>query len=250
MRAYTLATRFVVSAALRLWAHEIVVHRRGPQPERALVQMQRWCRRAWRRLRLTVQVLGEPHSTPCLYLANHRSYLDIAVLSGALGVTFLSRADVAAWPVFGKVARATGTVFVDRQDAKDRVRAAREMLRRLRAMPVAVFPEGTTRGDPLPGPFAPGVCRLLRRAAVPVIPVTLRYSDRRAYWVDDIGMLEHLRTRVLAGPGLTCAVHVGSPLPLDAAGGREPLDEQAYRAVARPIETLGELCAPALPMAD
>lgn len=241
MRPYAIVTRFVVSAALRLWVHRLVVRRRGPQPQLAVAQMQRWCRRAWRRLRLEVRIVGEPLDTPCLYVSNHRTYLDIAVLSGALGATFLSRADVADWPVFGGVARAAGSIFVDRDDPADRVRAARELLRRVRTMRVVVFPEGTTRGERLPGPFAPGLLRLLRCARVPVVPVTLRYSDRSAYWVDDITMWTHLRTRVLAGTGLSCWVHVGTPLVL--ADTMENAPETIARGeVARPIEMFGELC--------
>jgi len=208
------------------------------------MEMQWWCRRAWGRLGLDVRVVGAPHPTPCLYLANHRTYLDIPVLSGVLGATFLSRADVAKWPVFGGVARAAGSIFVDRDDPEDRVRAARVLLRRLRTMRVVVFPEGTTQGERLPGAFAPGVFRLVRRVEVPVIPVTLRYSDRRAYWVDPVTMWEHLRTRVLTRPGLTCTVHIGSPLPVNGDLDDDALAATAHRALAQPIDTLGELCTP------
>jgi 1-acyl-sn-glycerol-3-phosphate acyltransferase len=229
------------SALGRLWAYQLAARVRGRSPQRAVHAMQRWCRWTWRWLRLDVRVQGGAPSGPCIFVANHRSYLDIPVLSGVLGATFMSRADVATWPVVGAAAKEVGAVFVERDDAHGRARAARALLRRLGSAGVIVFPEGTTTGHRLPGAFHPGLFRLLHRATVPVVPVTVRYSDRRAYWTDDITLREHLRTRVLAGPRLTCAVHIGEPLsPAAHADGTE-LARAVSAAVCRPIEELGEL---------
>jgi len=202
--------------------------------------LQRWSRRACRWLRLEVRVQGPVPGGPCLYVANHRSYLDIPVLANVLGATFVSRADVARWPVFGAAATAAGVVFVDRDDFAARVGAARALARRLRSASVIVFPEGTTTGERLPADFHSGVFRLLRRLGARVVPVTIRYGHRRAYWTDDVSLARHLFGRVFAPLPLVTSVHVGAPLPADAVADAASLARTVYAAVCRPIEELGE----------
>ncbi|OLC90070.1 MAG: hypothetical protein AUJ03_01820 [Deltaproteobacteria bacterium 13_1_40CM_3_71_4] len=210
-------------------------------PARALTFLRRWSVAAWRWLGLEVRADGAPFPDPCVYVANHRSYLDVPVLAGVLGASFMSRADVAGWWVVGAAARLTGAVFVDRDRPHGRVRAARALVHRLASGSVVVFPEGTTGGERLPGPFHPGLFRLLHRVRVPVVPVTVRYDDRRAYWTDESGMATHLWLRVLAASRLTAAVHVGAALDPRAEADAESLARSVYRAVCRPIEDGGEL---------
>jgi 1-acyl-sn-glycerol-3-phosphate acyltransferase len=188
-----------------------------------------------------VHVDGRFSGTPCVYLSNHRSYLDIPMLGGVLGACFLSRADVESWTVIGASARAIGTVFIDRDDPGSRVRAARALARRVRSHSIIVFPEGTTGGDRLPQPFAGGLFRLLGRLRVPIVPVTIRYSDRRAYWIDQRTIAEHLKACLTAQPRVTASVHVGAPLASATYPDPDELAAAAYGAVCAPIHALGEL---------
>jgi 1-acyl-sn-glycerol-3-phosphate acyltransferase len=230
----------VGSAAADLLRHRVRARLGGATVADAASALQRWSRRAWPRLGLAVEVVGAAPDDRCLYVANHRSYLDVPLLAGVLGATFLSRADVAAWPLVGAAARAAGVVFVERTDAFGRALAARALLRRVRQASVIVFPEGTTTGARLPAPFHSGLFHLLRRLDVAVVPVTVRYGDPRAYWTDEIGLAAHLRRVLAAGP-LRAVVHVGARLPPDAYADGETLTRAAWRAVARPIEECGEI---------
>jgi 1-acyl-sn-glycerol-3-phosphate acyltransferase len=231
----------VASAARDLWRYQARTLFRGPSTPLAVAILQRWSARACAHLGLDVAVHGTPAAMPCIYVANHRSYLDIPLLASVLGAAFMSRADVAGWPIVGPAARAVGCVFVERDDPSGRVRAARALARRLRAGSVVVFPEGTTGGERLPGAFHAGLFRLLHRLRVPVVPVTIRYGDRRAYWVDDVGLLRHLRTRVLAADGIAAAVHVGGPLDARLHPDGPSLARAAHTAAGRALEELGEL---------
>jgi 1-acyl-sn-glycerol-3-phosphate acyltransferase len=239
--AHLSTAALVVTAAWSLWSYQAWARVRGPAPARAVGMLQRWSRRAWRSLRLDVRVEGRPSSTPCVYVANHRSYLDIPLLAGVLGTSFMSRADIASWPIVGAAARATGAVFVERNDLGGRIRAARTLTRRLRTGSLVVFPEGTTTGERLPGVFNPGLFRLLHRLGAPVIPVTIRYAHPRAYWIDDVTLSAHLLTRVFGPSPLTVAVHIGERLDARAHTDGASLARAAYAAVCRPIEELGEL---------
>lgn len=212
----------------------------GESPERAIRIFRRWSRRVCRLLRLDVVVHGTPPDGRCVYLANHRSYLDIPVLSGALGATFVSRADVSTWPVIGAAARAVRVVFVDRGNAHAGARAARALMRHAGKIDTVVFPEGTTRADAMPGPLSPGLFRLLHQLRTPVVPVTIRYDRRELYWVDDVPLVDHLRTRVLRRPSRS-TVHIADALRPSDFADAEAMRTAAHRALCRPIEEAGEL---------
>jgi 1-acyl-sn-glycerol-3-phosphate acyltransferase len=233
----------VGTAATTLWRYRVRARLVGASEAEASRVLQRWSRRAWDWLGLDVRVRGRMPEGSCIYVANHRSYLDIPVLAGAFGPAFMSRADVASWPVVGGAAREIGSVFVDRDDATSRIRAAFALRRRLRHGSVAVFPEGTTCGTPLPGPFHPGLFLFLHRAGLPVHPITVRYGDRRAYWTDDVSLGHHLRAQVLVGPRISVVVHVGPAIDTTVHRGGDDLARAAWAAIARPIEELGELAA-------
>jgi lyso-ornithine lipid O-acyltransferase len=231
----------VAAAFTRLWLYEAADRFRTPSAPRALATLAGWCRWALPWLGLQVEVEGTLPDTPCVYIANHRTYLDVPVLAGVLRAAFLSRADVATWPVIGPVARLTEVVFVDREDPHDRKRAARRLMQRLGSGSVVVFPEGTTTGAPLPAPFRAGLFRHVHAVSVPIVPVTLRYSDRRAYWVEELNAWQHFRTRVLTRPPLRLSVHIGAALRSADYGDAEQLAAAVYAAVCQPIAARGEL---------
>src|SRR5204863_5391829 len=76
--------------------------------------LHRWSRFACLVLSIRTTTRG---STPLsgLLVCNHLSYLDVVVLSSIRPCVFVAKRDVAAWPLFGWLARAAGTIFVDRQ---------------------------------------------------------------------------------------------------------------------------------------
>jgi hypothetical protein len=75
----------------------------------------------------------------------------------------------------------------------------------------------------------------------PVVPVTIRYSDRSAYWTDNIPLARHLWTRVLKGVGLTATIHLGTLLRAQDFSSVEELAAAVYESVCRPIVEHGEL---------
>ena len=87
-----------------------------------------------------------------LVVANHLSYLDIVILSAAMPCFFVAKAEIDAWPYFGKAARAGGTMFINRSSMASAEKVAGVIGERLKLpIPVLFFPEGTsTDGKMLP----------------------------------------------------------------------------------------------------
>ncbi len=80
---------------------------------------------------------------PMLIVANHRTGLDTVVLHQALEGRSLAMDGVATWPLFNRLARAQGTLFVNRGSAGSRVAAIRGLRATLQqGHNVMVFPEG------------------------------------------------------------------------------------------------------------
>src|SRR5215469_903962 len=61
---------------------------------------------ASRVLGFEVTVLGARSSVrPTLFVSNHTSYLDIEILGGVMEASFIAKAEVAKWPLFGWLAK-------------------------------------------------------------------------------------------------------------------------------------------------
>ncbi|MDE1902762.1 MAG: 1-acyl-sn-glycerol-3-phosphate acyltransferase, partial [Alphaproteobacteria bacterium] len=98
-------------------------------------------------LGIAIERRGVPSpARPTLFVANHTSYLDIEILGAAIPGSFVSKADVDGWPLFGWLARLQRTVFIDRK-RRSVARQRDALSARLHAGDqLILFPEGTS-GD-------------------------------------------------------------------------------------------------------
>jgi 1-acyl-sn-glycerol-3-phosphate acyltransferase len=160
-----------------------------------------WAKATHRILGLRVRAEGSPPRGPCLLVANHLGYLDIAVLQAQRDCTFVSMADVKDWPVMGRLARELGTVFVEREKRADAARAAREIEAALRAgRTVVLFPEGRAGDGKAVRPFRSALLDPAARLGTPVAWAALQYrtpdghppADEVVCWTDDSSFGSHL----------------------------------------------------------
>ncbi len=167
---------------------------------------------------MRVRIVGQPLTRDVLFLANHLSWLDIMVLAGASGTAFVSKDDVAKWPVIGWLASLNNTVFIARSDRRS-VKGQADALRNALAsgQPVALFPEGTTDGGVAVLPFR---ASLLASVVPPlpglmVQPVALDYGDagEEIAWIGEEAAFANAK-RVIGRKG-TAAVIVHFLAPLD-----------------------------------
>ena len=93
---------------------------------------------------LPVEVRGQRMTGPGAVVANHTSWLDIFVLNSRKTIYFVSKAEVSGWPGIGWLARATGTVFInrDRREARAQTEVFEDRL--LQGHRLLFFPEGTS----------------------------------------------------------------------------------------------------------
>ncbi len=102
------------------------------------------CKRLCRALAVEVELHGEMPTEHALWVSNHVSWVDIPVIGSTAPVFFLSKAEVASYPVIGRLAKAAGTLFIQRGSG-DSAAVSVQIAGFLRQkMPVLFFPEGTT----------------------------------------------------------------------------------------------------------
>jgi 1-acyl-sn-glycerol-3-phosphate acyltransferase len=195
----------------------------------------RLARKLLRALGIRWSVVGAPIRPGVLLAGNHVSWLDIVVMMALTGGTrrirMVSKVEVGAWPVIGRLARACGTIFVDRSRPLTLPATVAEVTAALRAGDaVQVFPEGTTTCGTHPARWRPAFLQAAIDAGAPVQRFTLLFSTPAAAFVEDESLLVSLR-RVLRLRGLSITVLVDEPQP--AAG---PRRELARRLSPRRLE--------------
>jgi 1-acyl-sn-glycerol-3-phosphate acyltransferase len=116
---------------------------------------------------------------PYIYLANHFSYLDVAMMGFIPGdALFVGKATIRKAPLFGYYFKSLH-IAVDRE----RMRSRAETMRRAgvalnQGSSIILFPEGGifTYNPPQMIPFKNGAFRLALEKQIQVIPVTLSYN--------------------------------------------------------------------------
>ena len=255
MRALRLAVRvghilLVVAYGLVLGAGFIVGERL--RLAGSMARRQRWTRsfmgRLTRALPFTVRVHGVVPQRPMLWVSNHVSWTDIALLGQLAPLSFLSKAEVRHWPVAGWLAQHAGTLFI-RRGANDSQRLRREMALRLEdGCPLMIFPEGTTTDGRQLRTFHGRLLACAADAGVAVQPVAIRYDrghslDPIAPFIGDDDLLSHLMRLLRADAGV---VDIYLLEPIETQGlERAALAFRAQEAVRTAL--YGE--APAVPLA-
>lgn len=198
-----------------------------------------WGRIMCRILGVKVRVEGAPPRGCFVMAANHLSYLDIIVLGALYPTLFVAKREIASWPLFGLIARGSGTLFVDRERPKDVVRAGREMTRRLEAgIPLTIFPEGKSTPGREVLPFMPSLLEPAARAGVPCYAVTLTYETPgvdeppsvTVCWYDSSDFVRHIM-RLARLPRVEARVRF-APAPT-ASSDRKELARRLWEDVQR-----------------
>lgn len=173
---------------------------------------QRFFQNLLRALGIRLHTSGPIGPQPALVVGNHQSWLDIAVLAATKPVIFVSKAEVANWPLIGWLARSGSTLFIERgaHGTSDLNQQISTMLARGRC--VVMFPEGTTTRGPGVRRFQPRLFAGAIEQQCPIVPFALRYSSERAPYVDNQTLAANLWD-VLAEPVLQVDLHFGEDLP-------------------------------------
>ena len=112
-----------------------------------------------------------------ILIANHPSAFEDVGIPALFNVVSLAKTEVQDWFVVGRISKAAGTLYVDRDDAASRQKAIQMMLDALNSgQNIALYPEGGCKGRRLFSEFKSGAFEVSLRSGVPILPVFLHYE--------------------------------------------------------------------------
>lgn len=241
LRAVWRLLRVVMHILGGVWTIYTVLPRMSLPQKHARVQV--WALAMLECLAIKLVVKGSPPvNGPMLLVANHISWVDIVVMHAARHCRFVSKDEIARWPVVSTLAGAADTLYITRESRRDAMRVVHQMTQCLRDGDVlAIFPEGTTGDGSTLLPFHANLLQAAISADAPVQPVALQFADAATgqisfapCYVGDDTLWQSL-WRTLRADNVQAVVQFGTP---EHAQGR---DRRAWAADLR--ETIAELRA-------
>ncbi len=207
------------------------------------------CRMTLGILGLSVKIIGTPDTSATAVVANHSSWLDIFALNARKRVYFVSKAEVAGWPGIGWLARATGTVFIERNPKKATEQKAVFQERIAAGHRLLFFPEGTSSDGQRVLPFKSTLFAAFfedqKDGHIGIQPVSLFYrapqgQDHRFFgWWGDMDFGSHFLRVVALGAGGEVSLSYQPLITVQQAPTRKAMAQACETAVRQGFEGQG-----------
>jgi lyso-ornithine lipid O-acyltransferase len=219
-----------------------------------------WHRANCRAFGLRIHEMGElTTKRPLVVASNHVSWTDISVIGSRCDVSFVAKADMAAWPVMGWLARLQRTIFIERELRRTSGKQAGEIARRLAGgEAIVLFAEGTTGDGNMILPFKStlfgAATMALHEGAVDKVyiqPLAIAYTrvqgmpmgrrDRPlAAWIGDTELVPHAAALLSEG-AVDVELHFGEAIEFSAGDSRKEATRRAEANVrAMLLAALGD----------
>jgi 1-acyl-sn-glycerol-3-phosphate acyltransferase len=175
-----------------------------------------WARCSCALFNIHIETVGDFKITEgSLVVANHIGTPDIFVLGNCFPGFFVSKAEIAEWPLFNFMARLGEVIFAERDKRHQVKEIITQMSARLEeGCSVILFPEGQATDGLEVLEFKPSTFEAAVRTGCDVVPVTLVYRDGNrpsvACWYA-MTFFQHV-LRLLKNPRLDVTVFVHAPI--------------------------------------
>ena len=112
-----------------------------------------------------------------ILIANHPAAFEDIGIPALFDVVSLAKLQVQDWFIAGRIAKAAGTLFVDRDNPESRQQVIQTMVDAVNAgQNIALYPEGGCKGRRLYSEFKSGAFEVSIKTGVPILPVFLHYE--------------------------------------------------------------------------
>lgn len=213
-----------------------------------------WSRSACRILGVRRTARGEAFTAcPTVLVANHVSYLDVIILGSFTDATFIGKSEIESWPLFGFIARITGTMFVKRHWRQALVQRNAIAARMREDESFVLFAEGTSSNGLAVKPFKTSLLSVAEPwvldRPVAAQAVTLAYTrlkDGTPFslancdlfaWYADMPFTPHL-WELLKQPGLEVEVEFQEPVMSWSVASRKVLAKELRAEIATRLATM------------
>ncbi|WP_298869956.1 lysophospholipid acyltransferase family protein [uncultured Psychrobacter sp.] len=149
-----------------------------PPREKLPRYIQAFCRKMAGSFGVQVVAVERVEQHHGLWVSNHVSWMDIPVVGTLSPAFFLSKAEIGDWPIFGKLAHAAGTVFIERGSGDAGTVAAQIATFLTKGFSVIFFPEATTTDGKKIKRIHGTLLQAAIDADVPVRPLVIAYVNK------------------------------------------------------------------------
>jgi len=203
-------------------------------------------------LRMRVRVVGEPvRDRAVLFVSNHVSWADILAIGSIIPIAYVSKREIAKWPLVGLAAKMQRTVFVDRTRRQQTGDAIADIVQRLAGgTSVVLFAEGTSSDGNRVLPFRSALMGAVREASaraesgILIQPMSICYTGLNGIpmgrqhrptvaWYGDLDFMPHIKALMQSG-AIDAVISYGEPMAADGTSDRKAMTrslEGAVRAI-------------------
>ena len=200
-------------------------------------------------LRIRVRVVGEPvRDRAVLFISNHVSWADILVIGSIAPIAYVSKSEIANWPLVGTAAKSQRTVFVNRSRRQQTGDAISEIVARLAGgTSVVLFAEGTSSDGNRVLPFRSALIGAVKEAGsraedgILIQPMSICYTGLNGIpmgrqhrptvaWYGDLDFMPHI-TEFIARGAVDAVVSYGHPVAADGSTDRKAMTKSLEGAV-------------------
>ncbi|GJL84499.1 MAG: hypothetical protein DHS20C02_02740 [Micavibrio sp.] len=200
------------------------------------------------------RIEGTPYTdSQTLYMSNHMSYLDIEVIGSVLKASFVAKAEVESWPLFGLLCKLQQTAFISRSrvDAAKETNALETTLNEGKSL--IIFPEGTSTDGKSVLPFKSSLFSIAYigdNKDMVVQPITVQLEtvdghaietqddrDLYAWHVDMTTELPDHLWRFAKTSGATVVLKFHPPIKASDINDRKILAKLCYEQVSKGLES-------------
>jgi 1-acyl-sn-glycerol-3-phosphate acyltransferase len=200
-------------------------------------------------MRIHVRVVGAPVcDRAVLFISNHVSWADILVIGSITSIAYVSKSEIAKWPLVGIAARLQRTVFVDRSRRQQTGDAITEIIALLAGgTSVVLFAEGTSSDGNRVLPFRSALVGAVKEASaraahgILIQPMSVCYTGLNGIpmgrqhrptvaWYGDLDFMPHIREFIARG-AVDAVVSYGEPIVADGTTDRKAMTKSLEDAV-------------------
>ena len=200
---------------------------------------------------IRVRIAGEPvRDRAVLLVSNHVSWADIVVIGSISPLAFISKAEIAEWPLVGVAAKFQRTVFVDRSRRQQTGDAIAEIVGRLASgTSMVLFAEGTSSDGNRVLPFRSALVGAVREAGsrsesgILIQPMSICYTAINGIamgrqhrpliaWYGDLDFMPHIKSLMKRG-AVDAIVTFGEPVAADGSTDRKAMTKMLEGTVRK-----------------
>jgi 1-acyl-sn-glycerol-3-phosphate acyltransferase len=190
-----------------------------------------WCRSFVRALDVDLRLHQKNRKrlpTRFILIANHPAAFEDIGIPALFDVVSLAKLQVQDWFIAGRIAKAAGTLFVDRDNPESRQQVIQTMVDAVNAgQNIALYPEGGCTGRRLFSEFKSGAFEVSIRTGVPILPLFLHYEAQDDFEWQPPYLLPHKIWHMMTAVNNRANYYVYDPMdPKDYA------DKYAMKAAA------------------